>query len=248
MKKLENKVAIVTGSSNGIGAGIVKHLAAEGASVVVNYASNKEDADKVVEDIVSKGGKAIAVKADVTKQASIDHLFAETLSAFGKLDILVNNAGSGVSVPIENITEELFHRHFDFNVLSLVLASKKAVEYFGENGGNIINLSSMGSRNPHPNFSLYSATKAAIDAITKSLAKELGARRIRVNSLAPGPVDTPSSRAAGFIGSDMQKRTEGLTPLGRIGTPDDIGKVAAFLASDDAGWITGEVLFATGGL
>lgn len=247
MKKLNNKVAIVTGASKGIGASIAKHLASEGASVVVNYASSKQGAEKVVDEIVSNGGKAIAVKANVSKQQDIDHLFAETKSAFGRLDVLVNNAGVYEFAGLEQVTEEHYHRQFDLNVLGLILASKKAAEQFDTNGGSIINISSVVSRGPIAGASVYSATKAAVDAVTKSLSKELGARKIRVNSLAPGLVETEGTHTAGVIGSDFQKQIETQTSLGRTGIPSDIGKVAAFLASDDAGWITGEVLFASGG-
>ena len=247
MKKLENKVAVVTGASKGIGAAIAQHLASEGANVVVNYATSKEGADKVVDEIVKKGGKAIAVKADVSKQTDIDRLFNETKKAFGRLDVLVNNAGVYEFAPLEQITEEHYHRQFDLNVLGLILASKKAAEQFDENGGSIINISSVVSKGPIANASVYSATKAAVDAVTKSLSKELGARKIRVNSLAPGLVETEGAHTAGIIGSDFHTQIEWQIPLGRTGQPGDIGKVAVFLASDDAGWVTGEVLLAAGG-
>lgn len=247
MKKLNNKVAIVTGASKGIGASIAKQLASEGASVVVNYASSKQGAEEVVNEIVSNGGKAIAVKANVASQQDIDHLFAETKSAFGRLDVLVNNAGVYEFAPLEQITEEHYHRQFNLNVLGLILTSKKAAEQFDQDGGSIINISSVVSRGPIAGASVYSATKAAVDAVTKALSKELGTRKIRVNSLAPGLVETEGTHTAGVIGSDLHKQIETQVSLGRTGMPIDIGKIAVFLASDDAGWITGEVLFASGG-
>lgn len=247
MSNLTGKVAVVTGASKGIGAGIAKHLAAAGASVVVNYASSKSGADKVVEEITAAGGKAVAVQGDVSKQADIDKLFAETKSAFGRLDILVNNAGVYEFGTLEEITEEHYHRQFNLNVLGLLLTSQKAVQYFDEAGGNIINISSMISLSPFPGAAVYSGTKAAVDAITKSLSKELGARKIRVNSLNPGMVETEGTHTAGVIASDMEKTVVAQTPLGRIGQPEDIGKVAVFLASDESGWVTGQVLAAAGG-
>lgn len=247
MKKLNNKVAVVTGASKGIGASIALHLAAEGASVVVNYASSKEGADKVVNEIVSNGGKAIAVKADLARQADIDQLFTEAKSAFGRLDILVNNAGVYEFAPLESVTEEHYHRQFDLNVLGLILASQKAAGLFDENGGSIINISSIVAQGPLANASVYSATKAAVDAVTKSLSKELGSRKIRVNSLSPGLIETEGTHSIGLIGSDLHKQLESSITLGRTGVPSDIAKVATFLASDDAGWITGEILLASGG-
>jgi 3-oxoacyl-[acyl-carrier protein] reductase len=247
MSKLEGKVAVVTGASKGIGASIAEHLAAAGASVVVNYSSSKEGADRVVAQIERGGGKAIAVKADVSKKAEIDRLFAETKRAFGRLDILVNNAGIFEFAPLEGITEEHFHRQFNLNVLGLILASQRASGDFGPEGGSIINLSSIVSLVPAPTATVYSATKGAVDAVTKSLSKELGPRKIRVNSINPGMVETEGVHAAGFLGSDFHKETLATTPLGRIGQPDDIATVAVFLASDDARWITGAVLPVAGG-
>jgi 3-oxoacyl-[acyl-carrier protein] reductase len=247
-KKLTGKVAIVTGASKGIGAAIAKHMAAEGAAVVVNYASSKEDADRVVAEISGKGGKAIAVQANVAKQAEIDRLFSETKKAFGRLDILVNNAGIYEFSPLEGVTEEHFHKQFDLNVLGLILASKEAVRHFDSAGGSIINISSLASTLTLPNTSVYSATKAAVDAVTRSLAKELGPRNIRVNSINPGMVETEGVRAAGFADSDFRKQLEAQTPLGRIGQTQDIAPAAVFLASPDAAWITGETLLIAGGL
>jgi 3-oxoacyl-[acyl-carrier protein] reductase len=248
MSKLKDKVAIVTGASKGIGASIAKHLADEGAAVVVNYASSKEGADRVVAEITSNGGKAIAVQANVAKQAEIDRLFSETKEAFGRLDILVNNAGIYEFSPLEGVTEEHFHRQFDLNVLGLILASKEAVRHFDSAGGSIINISSSASTLTLPNTSVYSATKAAVDAVTRSLAKELGPRNIRVNSINPGMVETEGVHAAGFAESDFRKQVEAQTPLGRIGQTQDIAPAAVFLASRDAAWITGETLLIAGGL
>jgi 3-oxoacyl-[acyl-carrier protein] reductase len=245
--KLAGKVAVVTGASKGIGASIAKHLAAEGAAVVVNYASSKSAADEVVSEINRKGGKAIAVKADVAKKTGIDYLFAETKKAFGAADILVNNAGVYEFLPLEQITEEHFHKQFNLNVLGLVLATQEAVRHFGPNGGNIINISSVVSTLAPATGSVYSATKSAVDAVTKSLAKELGPRKIRVNAINPGMIETEGFHAAGIAGSDFQKNVEAGTPLGRIGQPQEIGTVAVFLASDDSGWITGETMQVAGG-
>jgi 3-oxoacyl-[acyl-carrier protein] reductase len=247
MSKLKDKVAIVTGASKGIGASIAQHLAAEGAAVVVNYSSSKEGADRVVAEIVKKGGKAVAVQANVAKKTEIVRLFAETKKAFGGLDILVNNAGIYEFSPLEGITEDHFHKQFDLNVLGLILASQEAVKYFGTTGGNIINISSVVSTYTPPNASVYSATKAAVDAVTKSLAKELGPRKIRVNSINPGMVETEGVHTAGIMESEMRKNTEAQTPLGRIGQPQDIAPAAVFLASADSGWITGEILSLAGG-
>lgn len=246
-KKLSGKVAVVTGASKGIGASIAIHLAAEGAAVVVNYASGKAGAEKVIAEITSSGGKAIAVQADIAKKTDIDRLFVETKSAFDRLDILVNNAGIYEPAPIEKITDEHFHRHFNVNVLGLILAAQKAIEYFDSTGGSIINISSGAGINPVPGFSVYSATKAAVDAITKSLSKELGVRNIRVNSINPGMVETEGVHSAGFFGTDFHKGLLAQTPLGRIGQPEDIAKVAVFLASTDSGWISGETLLVAGG-
>ncbi len=246
-QKLAGKVAIVTGASKGIGAAIATQLAAAGASVVVNYASSRDGADRVVAKIKSAGGKALAVHADVSKSADIDRLFAETKNAFGRLDILINNAGVYQFAPLADVTEELFHRQFNLNVLGLLLASRKAAEAFGDAGGSIVNISSIVSTLTPPGSSVYSATKAAVDAITKVLAKELGPRKIRVNSLNPGGVETEGTHAAGIIGSDFEKQMIAGTPLGRLGQPDDIARAAVFLASSDSGWISGEALVAAGG-
>lgn len=246
-QKLSGKVAIVTGASKGIGAAIATHLAAAGASVVVNYSSSKEGADRVVDLIAKRGGTAVAVQADVSQQADIDRLFAATETAFGRVDILVNNAGVLEFAPLADITVEHFHRQFNLNVLGLLLSSQKAAASFGDEGGSIINISSVVAVTAQPNGSVYSATKSAVDAITSSLAKELGARKIRVNSIRPGLIETEGAHTAGFIGSDFDRMATAQTPLGRIGQPDDIGPVAVFLASDDSRWITGETLLVSGG-
>lgn len=246
-QKLRGKVAIVTGASKGIGASIALHLANEGAAVVVNYATSKAGADRVVGEIVRKGGEAIAVQANLAKEADIERLFSETKNAFGKLDILVNNAGIYEFAPLENVTAEHFHKHFDLNVLGLILASQQAAKNFGSTGGSIINISSVAATAAPPTASVYSATKAAVDAVTKSLAKELGPRNIRVNSINPGMVETEGVRAAGIAESDFRKQVEAQTPLGRIGQPQDIAPAAVFLASSDSGWITGETLHISGG-
>jgi 3-oxoacyl-[acyl-carrier protein] reductase len=247
-KKLAGKVAVVTGASKGIGASIAKHLAAEGASVVVNYASSKTGADKVVGEITAAGGKAVAVQGDVSKKADIDRLFVETKKAYGQLDVLVNNAGIYEFAPLELISEEHFHKQFTLNVLGLLLTTQEAVKYFGPAGGSVINLSSVVGVNPLPNAAVYSATKAAVDAVTKSLAKELGPKKIRVNSINPGMVETEGVHSAGFLESEFPKQVVAQTPLGRIGQPQDIGKVATFFASDDSGWVTGETLLISGGM
>ena len=246
-QKLRGKVAIVTGASKGIGASIALHLANEGAAVVVNYATSKAGADRVVGEIVRKGGEAIAVQANLAKEADIERLFSETKNAFGKLDILVNNAGIYEFAPLENVTAEHFHKHFDLNVLGLILASQQAAKNFGSTGGSIINISSVAATAAPPTASVYSATKAAVDAVTKSLAKELGPRNIRVNSINPGMVETEGVRAAGIAESDFRKQVEAQTPLGRIGQPQDIAPAAVFLASSDSSWITGETLHISGG-
>jgi 3-oxoacyl-[acyl-carrier protein] reductase len=247
-KKLAEKVAIVTGASKGIGTSIALHLAAEGAAVVVNYATSKEGADKVVAEITKQGGKALAVKANIAQQADIQRLFAETIKAYGKIDILVNNAGVYEFLPLEQVTAEHFHRMFNLNVLGLVLASQEAVKHFGKNGGNIINISSVAATAAPPTGSVYSATKAAVNTITRSLAQELGSRKIRVNSINPGMVETEGFHASGISESDFRKQIEAQTPLGRIGQPKDIGPAAVFLASDDSSWITGETLYISGGM
>jgi 3-oxoacyl-[acyl-carrier protein] reductase len=238
----------VTGASKGIGASIAKHLAEEGAAVVVNYASSREGADRVVAEIVNKGGKAIAVQANVAKLADIQRLFAETIKAYDKLDVLVNNAGIYEMLPLGEITEEHFHKQFDLNVLGLILTSQEAVKHFGSKGGSIVNISSVVSTLAPPNASVYSATKAAVDAVTRSLAKELGPRKIRVNSINPGLVETEGTQSSGITESDSRKQMEAVTPLGRIGQPQDIAPAAVFLASADSAWITGETFYITGGL
>jgi len=248
MADLKGKVAVVTGASKGIGAGIAKGLAAAGASVVVNYASSRDGADRVVKEITGKGGKAIAVQGDVGKEADVKRLFAETKKAFGALDVLVNNAGIYQFTPLESVTEEEFHREFNTNVLGLILATREAVKYFGDNGGSVINVGSVASTLTPPNSVVYTATKGAVDAVTGVLAKELGPRKIRVNSINPGGVETEGTHTGGIVGSDFQKQMIAQTPLGRFGQPDDIAPVAVFLASDDSGWLTGEVLKASGGL
>ena len=247
MSKLAGKVAVVTGASKGIGAGIAKHLAAAGASVVVNYASSREGADKVVAEITAAGGKAVAVQGDVSKQVDIDRLFVETKSTYGKLDILVNNAGVYEFAPLEAVTEEAFHRQFNLNVLGLLLTTQKAVAEFGDKGGSVVNISSVAAIQPPAGGAVYAATKGAVDVITKALAQELGPKKIRVNSLNPGMIETEGVHTAGFIGSDFYQQIITDTPLGRIGQPDDIGPVAVFLASDDSGWVNGEVLQVAGG-
>ena len=246
-KKLAGKVAVVTGASKGIGAEIAKQLAAEGAAVVVNYSSSKEGADRVVAEITSKDGKAVAVQANVAKEADVRRLFAEAKKAFGRIDILVNNAGIYEFAPLENVTAEHFHKQFDLNVLGLLFASQEAVKYFGTAGGNIINISSVVATAAPPNASVYSATKGAVDTITKSLAKELGPKKIRVNSINPGLVETEGVHAAGFAESDFRKQIEAQTPLGRIGQPRDIAPAVVFLASDASAWLTGETIHIAGG-
>lgn len=248
MSKLENKVAIVTGASKGIGAAIAKYFAAEGAKVVVNYASSKQDADKVVQAITDKGGTAISVQGDVSKEADVNRLFEETKNAFGTLDILVNNAGIYQYEPIEQVSAESFHRQFNINVLGALLTIRASVKLFGDRGGNIINISSGASNTPLPTGSVYSSTKAALDAITISLSKEFSGRNIRINSILPGVVETEGSHSAGFIGSDFEAKLVANTPLGRTGQPEDIAKVAVFLASQEAGWITGEKISVSGGI
>ena len=245
--KLAGKVAVVTGASKGIGAAIAKALAAEGAAVVVNYASSRAGADKVVAEITANGGKAVAVQADVAKKTDIERLFAETKKAFGRFDILVNNAGVYEFLPLEQVTEEHFHRQFNVNVLGLILATQEAVKHFGATGGSIINISSVASTSAPAGGSVYSATKAAVDAVTKSLAKELGPRKIRLNTINPGMVETEGLHSAGMVESDFRKQIEAQTPLGRIGQPDDIAPAVVFLTSPDAGWITGESIRVSGG-
>lgn len=248
MSKLANKVAVVTGASKGIGAGIAKSLAAEGAAVVVNYASSKEGADKVVAEIVAKGGKAVAVQGDVAKAADVQRIFAETKKAFGKLDVLVNNAGVYQFAPLEAVTEEQFRRQFDTNVLGLILATQEAAKHFGSEGGSVINIGSVVSRLTPPASVVYTATKGAVDAVTGVLAKELGPKGIRVNSINPGLVQTEGTDSAGFSSGEFEAQTVAQTPLGRIGQPTDIAPAAVFLASEDARWVTGETLAVSGGL
>jgi 3-oxoacyl-[acyl-carrier protein] reductase len=249
MSKLKNKVAVVTGASKGIGAAIAKHFAAAGAKVVVNYASSKESADKVVKSITDNGGIAVAVQADVSNEADVTRLFEETKKAFGTLDILVNNAVYQGYAPIELISAESFHNSFNVNVLGPILTIQAALKLFGDKGGNVINISSGASKMPLPGASLYSATKAALDAITISLSKELGAQNIRINSILPGATETEGATSAGVTaGSDYEKMFIANTPLGRRGQPEDIAKAAVFLASDDAAWITGEQISVSGGM
>lgn len=246
--KLQGKVAVVTGASKGIGAGIAKALASEGARVVVNYSSSKEGADRVVGEIAGKGGEAIAVQGDMSKQADITRLFADTKKAYGQLDILVNNAGVYEFAPLEGITEESFHRQFNLNVLGLLLATKEAAAHFGDEGGSVINISSVVSKTAPPNASVYSATKAAVDAVTGSLSKELGPRKIRVNSINPGMIETEGVHSAGLSEGDFKAWIVAHTPLGRIGQTDDIYPTAVYLASSDSKYMTGETLTIAGGL
>jgi 3-oxoacyl-[acyl-carrier protein] reductase len=248
MSKLAGKVAVVTGASKGIGAGIAKGLAAEGAAVVVNYASSRDGADRVVADITAKGGKAIAVQASVSNAADVRRLFAETVKAFGSLDVLVNNAGVYQFSPLEDVTEDEFHRQFNTNVLGLLLTTQEAVKHFGAEGGSVINIGSTSTQINIPTTSVYTATKGAVDSITRVLAKELAPKKIRVNSINPGGVETEGTHSLGIIGSDFEKQMVAQTPLGRMGQPEDIAPIAVFLASADSGWLTGEILLASGGL
>ena len=249
MNNLKNKVAVVTGASKGIGAAIAKHFAAAGAKVVVNYATSKEGADKVVKEIKENGGTAIAVQADVSNEADVTRLFEETKKTFGALDVLVNNAVAQGYAPIEHISAEAFHQSFNVNVLGPILTIQAALKLFGDKGGNIINISSGASKYPLPNASLYSSTKAALDAFTIALSKELGVKNVRINSILPGATDTEGAASAGVTpGSDYEKMFVEKTPLGRRGQPADIAKAAVFLASDDAAWITGEQISVSGGM
>ena len=247
-RKLSGKVAVVTGASKGIGAGIAKAIAAEDASVVVNYASAKSDADKIVDEISKAGGKAVAVQANVAKKSEVQRLFADAEKAFGKIDILVNSAGVYEFVPLEDITEQQFHRMFDTNVLGMLLVTQEAVKHFNLNGGSIINIGSLASSLTPPTAVVYNATKGAVDAITRTLAKELGSRKIRVNSVNPGMVITEGSIAGGFTEGEFRKMFESQSPLGRVGEPKDIAPAAVFFASDDSSWVTGETLFIAGEL
>ena len=246
MGKLNGKIALVTGASKGIGASIAEHLAAEGATVVVNYATSKSGADAVVDRIEKKGGKALAIQADVSKPEEIAGLFEKIGSRFGKLDILVNNAGKFEFLPLGTITAEHFHKLFDLNVLGLILTTQEAVKLMGP-GASVLNISSIVGPMPAPNGSVYSATKAAVDAVTISLSKELGPRKIRVNSLNPGMVETEGVHSAGLAASDFQRMVEAQTPLGRIAQPEDIARAAVFFVSEDSGWVTGQTLIAAGG-
>lgn len=238
---------MVTGASKGIGASIAEHLAAEGAQVVVNYASSKSGADEVVGNIQKNGGKAIAVQADLSKPADVQRLFQETGKKFGQLDILVNNAGIYEFAPLDEVTPEHFHKQFNLNVLGLLLATREGAKLMNGNGGSVINIGSIVGQMPVASASVYSATKAAVDAITISLSKELGPRKIRVNSLDPGMVETEGLHTTGIAESDLRKQIEATTPLGRIGQPEDIARAAVFFASDDAGWVTGQTLLLAGG-
>lgn len=247
-QQLSGKVAIVTGASKGIGAAIAKAFGAAGASVVVNYASSREGADQVVEEIVRRDGKAIAVHGDVSKAPDIQRLLEATKAAFGPIDVLVNNAGVFQFAPLEQVTEQEFHREFGINVLGPILLTREALKYFRPSGGSVINVSSLVSQKAFPNSVVYSATKGALDAVTRVLALELGARNIRVNTLAPGAIDTEGARTVGVSGGDMEKMIVSQTPLGRFGQPNDIARIAVFLASsDESGWLTGERIVASGG-
>jgi 3-oxoacyl-[acyl-carrier protein] reductase len=246
MSDLNGKVAVVTGASKGIGAAVAKSFSAAGAAVVVNYSFSKDDADRVVADIKARGGRAIAIPGDVANAADVARLFAETKKAFGTVDVVVNNAGVARFQPLEEITEDEFHREFNINVLGTILVTKEAVKHFGPNGGSVINLSSIASGG-EPDAAIYSGTKGAVEAITRALAAELGPRKIRVNAIAPGVIETEGTRRLGIVGGDFEKEAIARTPLGRIGQPDDVARVAVFLASDDSGWISGERLAASGG-
>ena len=247
-KKLAGKVAVVTGASKGIGASIAQALAEEGASVVVNYSSSQQDADRVVAEIAARGGRAIAVQGDVSKRADIERLFSEATRSFGRLDILVNNAGTYEFAALDEVTEDHFHKHFNLNVLGLLLTTREAVKHMGPAGGSVINIGSVASSMLLPNSAVYAASKAAVDAITGVLAKELGPRKIRVNAINPGMIATEGSRAGGFVGTEFQKMVEAQAPLGRMGQPDDIAPTAVYLASSDSKYMTGETLLVSGGL
>jgi len=246
-EKLSGKVAVVTGASKGIGAEISRQLAAAGAAVVVNYASSKSGAEKVVSDIIAKDGRAVAVQGDVSKPADVARLFSETKKQFGKLDILVNNAGIYAFAPLDKITPEHFHKHFDLNVLGLIMATQEAAKYFSPAGGSIINISSVVSTAALPNMAVYAATKAAVDSLTRTLATELGPRKIRVNAINPGMVVTEGNAEASDPNGDFAKGYIASAKLGRVGQPADIAPAVVFFASDDSSWVTGETLFITGG-
>jgi 3-oxoacyl-[acyl-carrier protein] reductase len=248
VNRLVGKVALVTGASKGIGAAIAKRLAAEGAAVAVNYASSKEGADRVVDEIAKRNGRAIAVQGDVAQGRDVERILAETHRAFGPLDILVNNAGVYRFASLEAITEDHFHRHFNTNVLGPILATREALKYFGPQGGSVINIGSAASRLTPPNTCVYTATKGAVDAVTGVLARELGPKKIRVNSINPGFIETEGTHEGGFVGSDFAKDLVAQTPLGRGGQPEDVAAIAVFLASDESRWLTGEHLLASGGL
>jgi len=248
MSKLTGKVAVVTGASKGIGAAIAKGLAKEGAKVVVNYASSKADGEKVVAEIKAAGGEAIAVQADVSKQQDVDRLIGAAKSTYGKIDVLVNNAGVYEFAPIDQITEQSFRRMFDLNVLGVLLTTQAAIKHMNGDGGSVINISSVVALTPPPGGSVYSATKGALDVITRTFALELGSRGIRVNSLSPGLTDTEGNRSAGNTEGDFLAMAIARTPLGRVGQPDDIADAAVFLASNDSRWITGEVVPVGGGI
>jgi 3-oxoacyl-[acyl-carrier protein] reductase len=248
MSKLDGRVAIVTGASKGIGAAIARQLAAAGAAVIVNYAGSRAGAESVVGEITAAGGKAVAVQADVANAADVQRLVAQTVKTFGAPDILVNNAGVYEFAPLEAVTAELFHRQFNTNVLGLLQVTRETASHIGAKGGSIINISSVVTQLNLPGSSVYAATKAAVDTITRVLAKELGPRNIRVNAINPGVIETEGTRAQGIIGSDFEKHAVSQTPLGRVGQPDDVAKVAVFLASQDAGWVSGETILASGGL
>ncbi len=247
MNKLKGKAVVVTGASKGIGAEIARQMAAEGARIVVNYSSSKEAAEKVVSEIIAKDGQAVAIQADMSNPADIVRLFAEANKALGSVDVLVNNAGIYKFDPIEEVSAEEFHRQFNTNVLGPILAVKEAVKYIGPNGGSIINVSSVVSAKPMAGSVIYSSTKGALDTATKALALELATRKIRVNSIAPGGIETEGTHTAGIMGSDFEKNIVASTPLGRMGQPDDIAKVAVFLAGDDSGWVTGDKITVAGG-
>jgi 3-oxoacyl-[acyl-carrier protein] reductase len=245
--KLKDKVAVITGASKGIGAGIAKAYAVAGAKVVVNYAKDKSRAEKVVDDIIELGGKAIAVQADVAKPADVERLFKEGIAAFDKVDILVNNAGIYSLVMLQELTMEVIQANINTNLIGTILCAQKAAEVMGKDGGNIINISSTVSLNPMPGTLIYAATKAAVDNLTKVLAIELGSKKIRVNTISPGITETEGSHEQGFMGGEWEAQLVAQVPLGRIGQPHDIAKVAVFLSSDDAGWVTGERIQVGGG-